>query len=67
MRERRNETISLLYSYIFLRSVLYTALIRLEPNLFCVSEGLQLIVAAVRPYLSFLGRLPRMGEYLRFP
>lgn len=58
MRERRNETISLLYSLSPLRSVLYTPLIRLEPNLFCVPESLQFVVAAaaadaVRPYLSF--------------
>lgn len=48
------------YTLIFLRSVLCTPLIRLEPNLFCVLESLQSIVSAaaaaaavVRPYLSF--------------
>lgn len=48
------------YTLISLRSLLYTLLIRLEPNLFCVPESYQFIAAAaaadgVRPYLSFLG------------
>lgn len=55
------------YTLIFLRSVLYTPFIRLEPNPFCVPESHQFIVAAaaaaatVRLYLSFLERLPRIG------
>lgn len=47
------------YTLISLWSVLYTPLIRLEPNLSCVPESSQFIVAAaaadaVRPYVSFL-------------
>lgn len=57
------------YTLISLWSVLYTSLIRLEPSPACVPESRQFVVAAataaaaaVIPYLSFLGRLPRIGE-----
>lgn len=44
------------YTLISLWSVLYTLLIRLEPNPFCVSESLQFIVsdAAAAPMYPFL-------------
>lgn len=68
MRERRNETISLLYSYLP-PVCCYTLLIRLEPNPFPIEQSHYVVVAAaaaaaVRPFYPFFeaGRLPRIGE-----
>lgn len=55
------------YTLISFWSVLYTSLIRLEPNPFPIEQSDYVVVAAVaapavRPYVSFLGSLPRIGE-----
>lgn len=57
------------YTLISLWSVLYTSLIRLEPNPFPIEQSHYVVVAAaaaaaVRPFYPLLavGRLPRTGE-----